>query len=194
MRSYLAAEGVDVVSEVGEGSLVLSSDQGHLANGHFDADRMLQSLEGAVNDALSDGYRGLWATGDMTWEFGSKKEFGKLLDYEWKLEDLFRRQPCLSGVCQYHIDTLPQDAVRNGLAGASGDLYQRDPVPPESVLCHARSLLGADHIAGVGRFDGTPVGTGKGIDSVRACARMVKIFTRRASSVSTVLRAGDCIG
>ena len=115
MRSYLAAAGVDVVREVGKGSLVLSSDQGHLENGHFDADRMLQALEGAVRTALSDGYQGLWATGDMTWEFGSKKEFGKLLEYEWKLEDLFRRQPCLSGICQYHIDTLPQNVARAGL-------------------------------------------------------------------------------
>ena len=56
MRSYLAAEGVDVVDEVGKSSLVLSSEQGHLTNGHFDADRLLQSLEGAVNDAINDGY------------------------------------------------------------------------------------------------------------------------------------------
>src|SRR5579872_1815958 len=112
MRSYLAAAGMNVAGEVKKGSLVLSSDQGHLANGHFDADRMLLSLEGAVRDALGAGYQGLWATGDMTWEFGSKREFGKLLDYEWKLEDLFRREPCISGICQYHIDTLPQEAVR----------------------------------------------------------------------------------
>jgi len=110
-----AAAGVDVAREVGKGSLVLSSDQGHLVNGHFDANRMLQSLEDAVHEALRDGYQGLWATGDMTWEFDSEKEFDKLLDYEWKLEDLFRRQPCLSGICQYHIDTLAQDAVRSGL-------------------------------------------------------------------------------
>src|ERR1051326_1505495 len=115
MRSYLAAAGVDVTREVGKSSLVLSSDQGHLENGHFDADRMLHGLEAAVDLALSEGYQGLWATGDMTWEFGSKDEMSKLREYEWKLEDLFRTQPCLSGICQYHVDTLPQDAVQNGL-------------------------------------------------------------------------------
>ena len=45
MRSYLAAAGVDVAREVGKGSLVLSSDQGHLVDGHFDADLMLRALE-----------------------------------------------------------------------------------------------------------------------------------------------------
>ncbi|MDP8980080.1 MAG: MEDS domain-containing protein [Acidobacteriota bacterium] len=115
MRSYLAAAGVEVAREVRNGSLVLSCDQEHLANGHFNSDSMLRTLEEAVQQALSDGYAGLWATGDMTWEFGSKKEMSKLLEYEWKLEDLFGRQPCLSGVCQYHLDTLPHHAVREGL-------------------------------------------------------------------------------
>src|SRR6202044_3799262 len=77
MRSYLAAAGVDVAREVEKGSLVLSSDQGHLTNGRFDADRMLRGLEEAVLQSLSDGYQGLFATGDMTWEFGSQKELSK---------------------------------------------------------------------------------------------------------------------
>ncbi len=34
---------------------------------------MLHKLEDALDQALSDGYKGLWATGDMTWEFGSEK-------------------------------------------------------------------------------------------------------------------------
>src|SRR5581483_7714705 len=70
LRSYLAAAGVDVAHEVEKRSLILSSDQGHLVNGQFDPDLMLRSLEEAVQQALSDGYEGLWATGDMTWEFG----------------------------------------------------------------------------------------------------------------------------
>jgi hypothetical protein len=74
MRSYLSAAGVDVAREVEKGSLVLSSDQGHLVDGSFDVDKMIRELEDAVQQALNDGYLGLWATGDMTWEFGSRKE------------------------------------------------------------------------------------------------------------------------
>ena len=115
MRSYLAAAGVDVAHEVEKRSLILSSDQAHLAGGCFDADLMLRTLEEAVQQARNDGYEGLWATGDMTWEFGSRKNMANLLQYEWKLEDLFRRQPSLCGICQYHVDTLPPEAVRQGL-------------------------------------------------------------------------------
>jgi MEDS: MEthanogen/methylotroph, DcmR Sensory domain len=115
LRSYLFACGVDVPREVMQGSLVLSSDCEHLQNEMFDIDRMLNLLDGAVSQALHDGYDGVWATGDMSWEFGPKKDFSKLLEYEWRLEELFHKQPTLSGMCQYHTDSLPSTIVRQGL-------------------------------------------------------------------------------
>ena len=115
LRSYLFARGVDVLKEITKGSLVLSSDNGHLVNGNFDMDRMLAMLTDAVSQAMKDGFQGLWATGDMSWEFGPKKDFSKLLEYEWRLEEMFRKHPTLSGICQYHTDTLPLETVRQGL-------------------------------------------------------------------------------
>ena len=116
MQSYLAAAGVDVAHEVAKGSLVVSSDRPHLIGRHFDLDRMLEQIEDAIAQALTDGYRGLWASGDMAWELGPEQDFSKLLEYEWRLEELFLRRPSLSGICQYHTDTLPKQAVRDGLA------------------------------------------------------------------------------
>lgn len=116
MRSYLAARGVDVAREVEKGALVLSSDQGHLADGRFDGGRMLEMLEAAVEEALHDGYTGLWASGDMTWELGGERDYAKVLAYERGLEKLFHRLPALTGICQYHVDTLPADAVRHAFA------------------------------------------------------------------------------
>jgi hypothetical protein len=115
MRSYLAAAGVDVAHEVGKASLVLSSEQRHLVDGRFDVERMMQTLVEALEQALADGYQGLWATGDMTWELGPGKDYSKLLEYEWRLEELFRAHPELCGICQYHADTLPPEMMRLGL-------------------------------------------------------------------------------
>lgn len=115
MKSYLAAAGADVAREIGRGSLVLSSDQNHLAKGAFDVDEMIRTLESGIEQALRDGYQGLWASGDMTWEFGPRQDFDKLIEYEWRLEELFRKGPHLSGICQYHKDTLPPEVVRLGL-------------------------------------------------------------------------------
>jgi hypothetical protein len=116
MRACLAVKGVDAARETAEGSLLLVSDLGAGGDAAFDQDQMIKNLEDAVKQALADGHAGLFATGDMTWELGSARDsFGKLLAYEWKLEKLFRRQPALSGICQYHADTLPIEIMRQGL-------------------------------------------------------------------------------
>lgn len=115
MRSYLSAIGVDVAHETEKGSLVLSSDQGRPAHGAFEARHMLKLLEAAVTQALKEGYAGLWATGDMAWECGGENDHMKVLEYEWGLEELFRKQSALSGVCQYHLDTLPSEVSRQAL-------------------------------------------------------------------------------
>jgi hypothetical protein len=52
----------------------------------------------------------------MAWELGPEQNFNQLLEYEWRLEEVFLRRASLSGICQYHKDTLPKQAVRDGLA------------------------------------------------------------------------------
>ncbi len=116
MRSYLAAGGVDVAEESAKGRLVLSSERDHLVDGcQFDMDCMMQGLSDALMAALNDGFAGLWATGDMTWEFGPDKDFSKLLEYEWRLEEFFREHPEMGGVCQYHVETMPRKFLRSGV-------------------------------------------------------------------------------
>jgi hypothetical protein len=115
LRSCLAAQGVDVEAEVEKGALVLSPEQAH-SDGKFDAASMLADLERAIEGALADGHRGLWASGDMAWELGPECDPEELLVYERGLEEVFRRQPAFSGVCQYHADTLPRELVECGLS------------------------------------------------------------------------------
>lgn len=119
IRSQLYAVGTDVEDELARGRLVLVANDSHLVNGRFDAALMIDMLDTAVQAALDDGHAGLFATGDMTWEFGSEKELAKLLDYEWRLEQLFLKRAALSGICQYHRDLLPPEAVREGLLSHS---------------------------------------------------------------------------
>jgi hypothetical protein len=115
LRSYLAAAGVDVAAEAAKNRLILSSDQQHLADGRFDIDLMLRTLENLLDNALRDGCAGLWAVGDMTWELGPQRDPATLLEYEWRLEQIFHRRPELRGICQYHADTLPREIMRQSL-------------------------------------------------------------------------------
>jgi hypothetical protein len=115
IRPHLAAAGLDVAHEIRKTSLVLSSDHPSLAVGSFEVEPMIHTLEASLNQAIRDGYAGLFATGDMTWEMGGEKDPSKLLEYEWRLEKLFHERPQLSGICQYHAGTLPPEMMRHSL-------------------------------------------------------------------------------
>ncbi len=119
MGSTLASMDVDVVSEITNARIILSSEPVS-TGGEFDSKALLKKLEDALDHAIHDGYKGLWASGDMTWEFSPGKDFTKLLQYEMDLEELFNRRPELCGVCQYHKDTMPQEAMRNSLLAHPG--------------------------------------------------------------------------
>jgi hypothetical protein len=113
MSSTLAAMDIDI-AEVTKDSLILSSNP--VSSGRdFNSEEMLEKLETLLDQAIKDGYKGLWASGDMTWEFGPVNDFSKLMAYEIGLEEMFRKRKELCGICQYHHDTLPQDAMRQGL-------------------------------------------------------------------------------
>ena len=149
MRSYLAATGVDVEQALAAEHLVLSSVQSHLVDGAFDPDRRIDTLAEALATALSDGYAGLFATGDMTWEMGPRQDFSRLLSYEWKLERFFRDHPQLSGICQYHADHLPQAVLRQGLAShpalfVNATLSRINPHYLQPELCTETSLQHPD--------------------------------------------------
>ena len=135
LRSYLAAAGVEVAHEVAKSRLILSSDRSHLTNGSFDIDLMLKALENLLKNALRDRHKGLWAVGDMTWELGMEKDPGRLLEYEWRLEKMFHQHPELSGICQYHADTLPRSLLRQSLL-----------VHPSVFINQTLSLINPHHL------------------------------------------------
>lgn len=115
IRAYLTSSGLNVSHAIADKRLILSSGQDHLIDDTFDPQRMLGLLEETFNCALNDGHAGLWASGDMAWEFGPARDFSKLVEYEQALEGFFQNHPTMSGICQYHEDVLPSDVVESGL-------------------------------------------------------------------------------
>lgn len=142
----LAANGINTANETKRGALILSTDNSHLNTGAFEPKKMVDWLSQAVDDAVNAGFSGLCATGDMKWELGEDANFDHLAEYEARLEQLFRSKP-LRGICQYHRDVLPPQAVRNALAAHRsayvGAALQKDNffyIPPELTLdTHSRS-------------------------------------------------------
>jgi len=142
----LAANEIDTLKETKRGALILSTDNSYLKSGAFDPKKMVDWLSQSVDDAVSAGFNGLCATGDMKWELGEEANFDHLAEYEARLEQLFRSKP-LRGICQYHRDVLPPHAIRNALASHKsayvGAALQKDNffyIPPELTLdTHSRS-------------------------------------------------------
>jgi hypothetical protein len=116
IRAYLTSSGINVTHAIEQKRLILSSGHDHLIDGAFDPRRMLEMLKQTHDEALKDGHAGLWASGDMAWEFGPAGDFAALVEYERALEAFFQTHPTISGICQYHADVLPEAVVRNGLA------------------------------------------------------------------------------
>ena len=136
----LEATGIDTVRESRRGALVFSSDRSHLAGGKFFPKAMIAGLSSLIDGAVAEGFEGLCATGDMKWELGPDPNFEVLLDYEAQLEQLFRDRP-LRGICQYHRDVIPAQAVRDALvthrSAYIGNVLNRDNlfyIPPELLL------------------------------------------------------------
>jgi signal transduction histidine kinase len=136
----LMATGINTIHEAERGALVFSSDRSHLAGGRFVPEIMIDGLRSLIDGALNDGFEGLCATGDMKWELGPDENFEVLLDYEARLEQVFRDKP-LRGICQYHRDVIPAHAVRDALVAHQsayiGNILNRENlfyIPPELLL------------------------------------------------------------
>jgi len=145
----LAGKGVDMTRETDRAALVLSSDRSHLVGGKFEPNAMVDNLCASVDQAVKDGFQGLCATGDMRWELGADENFDRLLEYEAQLEKVFREKP-LWGICQYHRDMVPAQAIRDALVAHQatyvGDRLNRDNlfyVPPELLLDRGDGAAGS---------------------------------------------------
>ena len=136
----LRHRGIDTVSEMKRGALLLSSERSHLKGGSFDARAMINGLCELIDDAVRDGFQGLCATGDMRWELGEDKNFDLLVEYEALLERVFHEKPFI-GMCQYHRDVIPARTLRDAFITHRttyiGDTLNRENffyMPPEVLL------------------------------------------------------------
>jgi hypothetical protein len=111
LRTALSACGVDAGAQIERGALLeLTHSEAHLIDGHFDCERMLALLEGAVAQALEQGFSGLCACGDMSWLLADAPGSDQVLEYEALLNEFFSTVPG-AAMCQYNRTLLAQRFV-----------------------------------------------------------------------------------
>ena len=115
-RTALRKGGIDVEAEEARGALLLKTkNDGHLEGGKFDPDKMISLLDAAVKDALSSGFNGLCAAGDMNWVLDGVPGTEKLVEYEARLNRFYESSHAL-GLCLYNLKTMPPESIDHCLA------------------------------------------------------------------------------
>src|SRR5579859_3166353 len=108
--------GIDVEGEEARGALLLKTKHdGHMEGGRFDPDKMISLLDAAVKDALSAGFKGLCAAGDMTWVLDEVPGTERLAEYEARLNRFYESSHAL-GLCLYNLKTMAPATIDHCLA------------------------------------------------------------------------------
>ena len=91
----------DVQTHLERGDIAfLNKDEAYLKDGFFDADRMLRFVRDAEERACADGYAGLTATGEMSWQRTGAPGTDMMMSYEARLNNLYGESgPTI--LCQY---------------------------------------------------------------------------------------------
>jgi signal transduction histidine kinase len=95
--------GIDVAAAKASGALVIITKRdAYLKNGEFDPEWMIAFLAEAVENAKSEGFRAVRASGEMTWALGpAENPNNRLIEYECKVNRFFPDHD-MAGLCQYN--------------------------------------------------------------------------------------------
>lgn len=116
LMQRLHAEGLPLDKLIARGHLrVLPPSQTYLLPGHFDAQRMLDFIELAIQAALEAGHKRILMTGEMTWSLQGTPGAEEMARYEDLLNPLVDRYPAVTIVCQYDLKRFSGDIILDAL-------------------------------------------------------------------------------
>ncbi|WP_205665112.1 MEDS domain-containing protein, partial [Caldimonas tepidiphila] len=93
--------GIDVEDAMRRGALQLpTADEAYLRDGNFDPDLMYEAFDQAITSALAAGFTGCRFAGEPTWALDRKELRPGLIEFEKRLNSLFRSRKA-AGFCVY---------------------------------------------------------------------------------------------
>ena len=101
----------DVQSSLDSGQLTFfDKDETYLRDGRFDVGRMLSSLHEFERNSLSEGYKGLAITGEMTWSCADVPGAESLVEYEARVNSLYPESTARI-LCQYYEPSFDHEIL-----------------------------------------------------------------------------------
>jgi hypothetical protein len=110
----LEEQGICSLRAESRGALMFSTrEDEYLTNGVFDPNAVLARIERHLNQALSDGFTGLCATGELM-DVPSDAVWREIVWYEAQVNEDFARLP-FTGLCRYPRMVVPANRVQDVL-------------------------------------------------------------------------------
>lgn len=98
----LKAAGINVDQLLDRAQLIVSTAEGsYLVELPFSPERMLESINQTVDDALADGYNGVHFLGEMEWAANGVPGAERLEEWERLIEDFYATRPA-AWLCQFN--------------------------------------------------------------------------------------------
>jgi hypothetical protein len=110
---YLSKDSRATIRE-GRNLAFSEADEVYLTQGIFDPDAMLELIDIEVQRALSEGYRALRITGEMTWSLKGAPGSERLIEYEADINNVFKGKDCIA-LCQYDKGRFGPDILNKAL-------------------------------------------------------------------------------
>jgi excisionase family DNA binding protein len=116
LMQRLYDEGLPLDKLIARGLLrVLPPSQSYLLPGRFDAQRMLDFIETAIQAGLEAGHKRVFLTGEMTWSLQGTPGAEAMAIYEEALNPLVDKYPAVTIVCQYDLKRFSGDIILDAL-------------------------------------------------------------------------------
>lgn len=112
----LTQAGIPVMDALRSGAFLLeTSEKTYYRDGSFDTERMFEYWSQLYDAALAEGYRGMRASGEMTWILKKQPGWEQHLEYEAKLNLKLPKMRAIA-ICQYNRAKFSTEALLNILA------------------------------------------------------------------------------
>ncbi|HPQ48255.1 MAG TPA: MEDS domain-containing protein [Clostridia bacterium] len=93
--------------------IILDHNESYAKGGIFEPDMMISTLVGEARKSKSDGFDGLAITGEISWLLDFKGGFEKIMEYEWKLNELLFSKYPVSSICRYNMTKFSDEMIIN---------------------------------------------------------------------------------
>lgn len=87
-----------------------TKEETYLSHGYFDADHLIATISAGIRDSRIDGYKGVRASGEMTWALNNATTPDKLVAYESQLNAAFPGEH-IDIFCQYNETKFLPDVL-----------------------------------------------------------------------------------